>query len=364
MGRGIGKSDDVEVSLIFGGMSPEHAASRESFSFVYQELAAENSGVVLRNIYYVDPENRVTCRPFEKNAGAHDYMCSSGSIDYAAAAAIMHRDSGYLFNLLHGNFGEDGHIQGLAGLLKLRGSFGPVLPASLAMSKVHMQRYVSGFQQVAKVPCTWVVSDSGAQPSASAFLDKFGGRQIVIKPNSLGASLFTECYTVSDAEMPAILKNLDIIAQYDERALVQEFVSGTEYSIGCIRQDNQVVVLPAVRIDTARGFFGHDEKHRRGQVEELLLEDDTAETTQLKEVSRALFDDLGFAHMCRFDYIVTPNGDIYFLEANPIPGLMPNSILPKMLAHCGISIGNLIRHFQFQDEAKAHKNSNYDYSID
>ncbi|WP_296255643.1 MULTISPECIES: D-alanine--D-alanine ligase family protein [unclassified Pseudomonas] len=364
MGNVTLKMDDLEVSLVFGGMSPEHAASRASFSFVYQELTAQNSGVALRNIYYVDLNNRITCRPFEKNALAEDYMRPSDPVDYAAAADMMSRDTGYLFNLLHGNYGEDGHVQGLANLLKLRGSFGPVLPASLAMSKVHMQRYVSGYQKIVKVPDTWVVTDSSESPDTATLLGKFGGTMVVVKPNSLGASLFTECYTVTQAEVPRIIENLSLISQYDERALVQAFVSGTEYSIGCVRLDNRVVALPAVRIDTARGFFGHQEKHRRGNVQEILVEEDTPVISQLKAMSCELFDDLGFAHMCRFDYIVTGGDDIYFLEANPIPGLMRNSILPKMLKKSGISIAQLIRHFSCQDAVKAHKRSAYDYSID
>ncbi|NWD85460.1 D-alanine--D-alanine ligase [Pseudomonas sp. K5002] len=357
-------SNMVEVSLIFGGMSPEHAASRESFSYVYDQLCTENCGVCISHVYYVDSDNYVSFYDFDRSWHSRDYMVSKNAVDYATFAKHVLGANGYIVNLLHGNYGEDGHIQGLANIVGLRGTFGPVLPSSLAMSKIHMQCYVSGSQSTIKVPATLTLTDAKSCSAVAEIKNLFDGLKVVVKPNSLGVSLFTERYTVSDIEISIIEDNLRAIFKYDERALIQEFVEGQEYSIGCIRLDHKVVVLPAIRIDTKRGFFGHEEKHRIGSADEVLMEEDTVEILHMKRVSRDLFDELGFSHMCRFDYILTPSGDVYFLEANPIPGLMRNSNLPKMLNGYGLSLADMTLNFVSQDDMKVMRLSKVDYTID
>ncbi|WP_425622512.1 hypothetical protein ACPT9H_18245 [Brevibacillus borstelensis] len=159
---------------------------------------------------------------------------------------------------------------------------------------------------------------------------------------ALGASLFTEKYVVSDTIVPALKKNLALIFEYDQWALIQSFVRGSEYSVGCLQLATTPFALPAVKILTQRQFFGHSEKHRAGMVEEVP---DTPTTRTLREISTQIFDGLGFANMCRFDFIVSEGGDVYFLEANPIPGLMRNSIFPKMLRAANLSIPDLIAQF-------------------
>lgn len=352
------------LAILFGGMSPEHSASLESFRHLYDTLRQSSRRLVLKSIYYVDRENLVTKRSYNPALQAEDYMQSVNSVPYAIALQGMIEDKTYILNLLHGNLGEDGHIQGLAMLANLTGTFGPVLPASLAMSKFHMQHFVASSQPELRVPETLAVRDRHSKNAASLILERFDGCEIVIKPNSLGASLFTERYAVSEGSMNSIRENLDTIFEFDEMALAQKFIAGREYSIGCVRIDGKTVVLPAVEIKTERAFFGHAEKHRQGKAEELIVEEDTEQLQLLKNISATIFNDVGFTHMCRFDYIVENDVKKYFLEANPIPGLMRNSIFPKMLKHYGLSIPELFHHFISDDRKSSRKRFHFNYSID
>jgi D-alanine-D-alanine ligase len=61
----------------------------------------------------------------------------------------------------------------------------------------------------------------------------------------------------------------------------------------------------------------------------------------LKGFSLKLFAAIGITNRCRFDFIYS-KGKIYFLEANPIPGLGKDSILPKMLKEINLSRLDLI----------------------
>ncbi len=231
---------------------------------------------------------------------------------YWQALGSMSMDGCYILNLLHGNYGEDGHIQGAAAISSLHGSFGPVLPASLAMSKAHMNHYIASAHPYLKIPKSLVVADRNYKTAISNISKTFQGEEIVIKPNSLGASLFTEKYRVNDASMSEMERNLAVIFNYDQRALIQRFIKGSEYSICCLQRNSDVQVLPAIEIRTDRQFFGHAEKHQSGMAQEVIVKIDTSTTKFMKDVSIDIFEGVNFENMCRFDFIAIEKGEVFF----------------------------------------------------
>ncbi|WP_220701140.1 hypothetical protein, partial [Brenneria goodwinii] len=162
----------------------------------------------------------------------------------------------------------------------------------------------------------------------------------------------------------SVCKNINKIFEYDNFGLIQKFVYGTEYSVGCVNLRGDIIGLPVVEIKTIDGFFGHEEKHKKNKAQEIVHINDTPITIELKRLAIEIFESTGFEYMCRFDFIVTEYGDIYFLEANPIPGLMMNSIFPKMLKEKGISIPDLFYSFKSVQQQMPSKEVIIDYTIE
>ncbi|MCA8035885.1 ATP-grasp domain-containing protein [Burkholderia arboris] len=356
-------SSRVRISIVFGGKSSEHRASVESFRHVAVEI--HQGGLIeLEDIYYVDIEGRVTITPFQPDLPVDEYMESRESMPYWAALGRMANAGTFVLNLLHGNFGEDGHVQGAAAITSVPGSFGPVLAASLAMSKYHMNQFVASTHPEAKIPDTLVLHDRHLLEASTHIIAQFSGATVVVKPNSLGASLFTHRYVVVSDNINSINTNLEQIFEYDTNALVQKYISGTEYSIGCIQKGDSIIALPAVRVETDGAFFGHEQKHRTGKAKEIVVTDESTVIQALKRISVDIFRSVGFRNMCRFDFIVSPDDSIFFLEANPIPGLMRNSIFPKMLAASDITLGEAILQFRSNLLSESSRRSFVDYQID
>jgi D-alanine-D-alanine ligase len=319
-----------KISIIFGGKSPEHPASLESFRYVLSTLESEQHDLTLQNIIYLDRENIASIRRYKKGTSSEKYIQHKKPLTFIEAIQLLMHEQAFIINLLHGNYGEDGHIQGVAKYAGLKGTFGDVLPSSLAMSKFHMGKYVAGAHSALKLPKTIPIVEEKIKDAPQIINNNFRDQKIVVKPNSLGASLFTELHIIKRTMAHGIQKNLQDIFEYDRLALAQEYIEGMEYSIGCIRYFGKTVTLPPVLIETDRQFFGHSEKHEAGNVREIIIEKTDPTTECLRKVSEEIFEIAGFENMCRFDYIVSPNGECYFLEANPIPGLMQNSIFPRM----------------------------------
>ncbi|MFJ2479044.1 hypothetical protein ACIOWE_02065 [Pseudomonas sp. NPDC087598] len=327
------------ISIVFGGNSPEHDASVDSFSYVYECL--QDSRVAIRNVYFVDVRGLVHEHAFQRSMDAAAYLQSSTPMSYAQALRRWKEDDCYLLNLLHGRHGEDGHLQGAAALVGLRGSFGSTLASSLSMSKFHMSHYASSVCPLLRIPQSTLLR-SGEDLDYS--LPGLGGLHsaVVIKPNASGSSIDTERYATLEGNESLVSLQLERIYEGGNDALVQQYICGVEYTVGCLRTtDGGIRPLPVVRITSREGFFGFVEKNTVGSVVKEFVADSPL-TDKLKAISVSLFSSVGFSNMCRFDFIVSEDGNIFFLEANSIPGLMRNSLYPKMLRMADIDIVGVI----------------------
>ena len=55
----------------------------------------------------------------------------------------------------------------------------------------------------------------------------------------------------------------------------------------------------------------------------------------------AVFEELGLAVYSRADFIVTEDGEAYFLEINTLPGMTPTSLVPQEAAAVGMDYATL-----------------------
>ena len=243
----------------------------------------------------------------------------------------------YIFSLIHGKEGADGCYQGLSQILDLPGNLGSVFSASISSSKWVLSFLAPRLSQgLVHCPDTWILSPRSSSSELDTVIQGLAGRPAIVKPNSLGHSLYVEFF---DSLTPADLKNqIEVIQPYDNEILVQEYIKGVEYSSGVIERNGQILALPVAQILTPKHFFGVKEKENN--LEKILFLT-SSETEQIKLASLKLFAAIGATNRCRFDFICS-DGKIYFLEANPIPGLGKDSILPKMLKEVNLSRLDLI----------------------
>lgn len=353
-----------DLALIFGGSSTEHNASLKSFEWVYKQITLNRLGKELhfRYVIFINRDGEAVLTEVDSEKESQYYSSSDRFTSLAKIMGKMKEENVFIFSCLHGKNGEDGRIQGMADVLKIEGAFGEFFSCAISMSKYHMNNYVKDRHLELSIPKTINVS---SLQGLEVQLQPVEGKQIVIKPSSLGASIFTEKFLCDKKNYAEIKELIEKILEYDERALVQEFATGTEYSCGCVELSDEIHVLPLVRIDTKGGFFGHKEKHVLGEATEVLIEpkDETDDQRNLKRIAKEIYKDFGFQNGCRFDFIVNDES-ITFLEANALPGLMENSIFPKMLRKAGISMSDYVRNCYFNAMKRSSKNTNLEYRID
>jgi len=153
---------------------------------------------------------------------------------------------------------------------------------------------------------------------------------LIVKPNQEGSSkgVSASASVVDDEEaLRAVVKEL--IDRYRQPALIEEYIPGREFTVGVLG-DRRPRVLPPMEIlfkDKANARPVYDfqikqewEKHVSYQCPAHLT---PAELKAVERVCREVFDALDCRDVARVDLRMTPKGDIYVIEVNPLPGLTP-----------------------------------------
>lgn len=343
-----------KAAIIYGGESSEHEATRKSFEYLYERVGLKGlrSDLQLINIVYLTRDGKAVISEYDKSKNISYYERRDNDVSTIDAFKFLIDKKLFVFGVFYGQNGEDGRVQGVADFFSMQTNFGGIISCALGMSKYHLNQYVKGNFPNVKVPET--VSLRRADKLKEE-LARLKGKEIVVKPNSLGSSVMTEKFLYNDKSYADIEKLITSILKFDVKVLIQEYVKGIEYSCACLEKDNQVLKLPAMRIETANNFFGQKEKFIEGYSKEIIVEekDDTPQLKKAKEVARQIYLDLDFRNGARFDFIFTEN-DIYFLEANPLPGILKGSIFTKMLRTKGWDVENLIE-ISFDNEKNRKK---------
>ncbi len=218
---------------------------------------------------------------------------------------------------LHGKGGEDGTLQGLLDLLGIRYTGSGVLASALAMDKAMSKRILmaAGVRMPQDVT---LKRGERMQPGAMPL-------PVIIKPNAQGSTIGMTIARQADEIERAIQTAFD----YDDTVLVEQFITGTEITVPILGNDT-LEVLPIVEIVPAGGFYDYKAKYTAGATDEIVpARIPDAIAAEARRTATLCHRTLGCRGMSRTDMIVTPNGDIYTLEVNTIPGMTPTSLLPR-----------------------------------
>lgn len=238
-----------------------------------------------------------------------------------------------VFIALHGRGGEDGTIQGLLELLDLPYIGSGVLASALAMNKVQSKHIfeISGLA----TPDYAVVRRGEAYDAAE--ITAALGPKTVVKPADEGSSVGMTI-VADPANLPAAI---EFAFTYDPLVLVERFEAGTEVTVAVIGNDDPVA-LPTLEIVPEHDFYDYDSKYVPGMSRHIIpARVSEAAQVECQRLAVEAHRALGCAGISRSDTIVTPDGQVFLLETNTIPGMTATSLVPDAARAAGISFPEL-----------------------
>ncbi|HEY7724108.1 MAG TPA: ATP-grasp domain-containing protein [Anaeromyxobacteraceae bacterium] len=172
---------------------------------------------------------------------------------------------------------------------------------------------------------------------------------LLVKPVAEGTSKgVTKRSVVRDeGEMREVAR--EIIAKYRQPALVESYVAGREFTVGLLgeRRPRVLPVMEVVFLDPSdpTPIYSFEMKQEasdkiRYQVPARLA---PRELDRIERAARECFAALGCRDVARVDFRMDPEGRLWFIEANPLPGLTPGwSDLVLIAEAAGIAYRDLI----------------------
>ena len=255
-------------------------------------------------------------------------------LDTSDVSALLSALSGHRPDVaviaLHGKGGEDGTLQGLLDLLSIRYTGSGVLASALAMDKAMCKRVLMPLGVLMPQDVTL---RRGEQVSCDHLT-----LPVIVKPNAQGSTIGMSIVRQADELDTA----LQVAFNYDDTALIEQFITGTEITVP-ILGNSELETLPIVEIVPSGGFYDYHAKYTPGATDEIVpARIPEALATEARRIAQLCHRTLGCRGMSRTDMIITPEGQIYTLEVNTIPGMTPTSLLPRSAEAAGYTFAQLL----------------------
>jgi D-alanine-D-alanine ligase len=310
-----------KVALVTGGLSGEAQISYKSAITVNGNLDR-----YLFDVYQIDinqagwwytPENGAP-----QKVNRDDFSITDGGSKINFDVVLL---------CIHGTPGEDGKLQGYFDMLGLPYTSCDAATSALTFNKRYTVA-VAAFGGISVANSMHLFKHTPVSPSA--ILEKLQ-LPVFVKPNNGGSSIGMSKVTTADALAPALEKAF----KEDTQVLVEEFISGREFTIGVFKTKGVLQVLPITEIETSNEFFDFEAKYQGKSVETTpALISDTMQS-QLEAAAKRVYEVLNCRGVVRVDFIYNEEKGLpYMLEVNTVPGQSAASVIPQQVKAMGMSL--------------------------
>lgn len=340
----------LNVCVLFGGMSPEHAVSLRSAESVLNNMDTEKYNVFPVGITQDGDWILYGSKDYSKLPTGEWLNCP----DNRRAAISPIRGQGLLifegdcvvrelieivFPVLHGENGEDGTVQGL---LELAGIpyVGPHVAASAVSMDKTLTKLVADNAKVEQA--AWqLVRDTEVNNHMQQVVLRLEDRfqyPMFVKPAGTGSSV-----GISKAvDQESLSRALTHAAQYDSKILVEEFIDGREIEVAVMGNDSPVASICG-EIDSGAEFYDYDAKYVTDTSVAYIPARISEEVEEfVREQAVKIYSAIGCQGLSRVDFFVTPDNRVVFNEINTLPGFTSISMYPKLFAASGIPYKEII----------------------
>ena len=325
-------NEKKNIALLYGGRGAEHDVSVCSAKSVLPFI--DTSRFVPYPLLVKKDGSIVICPPdTREDDGVAAELCQGGIRTHDGTVTLS-----AAFPLLHGDYGEDGVVQGwlISENIPIVGCgvSGGAVAADKAFTKLCAE-------SLGIPTAEWILSVDGSKTRGKDVslrrAELSFGYPMFVKPAGLGSS-----FGASVAEnREALSKAYDAAASAgDGRVIIEEKISvSAELECGYFAVNDKELFTKIGEISSKGRFYSFEEKYSsdsKFSVSTVSIHE--AEYGQvIRSYARSLTELLGVRHLCRLDFFLSEDGRLLFNEINTMPGFTSGSLYPRMLESVGLS---------------------------
>ncbi|WP_407399480.1 D-alanine--D-alanine ligase [Anaerovibrio sp.] len=297
-----------KIVVVMGGPSSEGEVSRRSGTAILNALKSKNYNAVGLELV---PETFVD--------------------------EIREMKADFVFNALHGKFGEDGIIQGTLEMLGIPYTSSGVCAAAVTMDKVATKRFFLAGDVPTPRSHTYFRFEHKQRDLAEEIQKEFS-IPVVVKAAAQGSSIGV--VIVKDAK--DLKDALNEAFKYDNAVLVEEYIKGRELTVAVYGNEEKQEVLPIIEITTSEGWYDYVNKYKVGASQHIIPAPISDELTkEIHNIAKRAFAVCGCCGVARVDFMLSEDNKPYAIEVNTVPGMTETSLVPDAGRAAGIEFPEL-----------------------
>lgn len=297
-----------KIVVVMGGPSSEGEVSRRSGTAILNALKSKNYNAVGLELV---PETFVD--------------------------EIREMKADFVFNALHGKFGEDGIIQGTLEMLGIPYTSSGVCAAAVTMDKVATKRFFLAGDVPTPRSHTYFRFEHKQRDLAEEIQKEFS-IPVVVKAAAQGSSIGV--VIVKDAK--DLKEALNEAFKYDNAVLVEEYIKGRELTVAVYGNEEKQEVLPIIEITTSEGWYDYVNKYKVGASQHIIPAPISDELTkEIHNIAKRAFAVCGCCGVARVDFMLSEDNKPYAIEVNTVPGMTETSLVPDAGRAAGIEFPEL-----------------------
>ena len=310
------------IAIIMGGYSSEYQISLKSGAVVYEtldrDLYTPHTIHIFKDKWVYVAENST-----ETAVNRSDFSVTLNSKKITFDC---------VFNAIHGAPGEDGYMQGYFELLGIPHTSCNMYQAALTFNKRDLLATLKPYG--IKTAESFYLN-LGDEVDENAIIDKVG-LPCFVKANKAGSSFgVSKVYKKEELQLA-----IDNSFKEDDEIIIEQFLDGTEVSVGVISYKGEPKVLPITEIVSENDFFDYQAKYEGKSQEITPARISKDHETKVNREAKKIYEILKMKGFSRSEFIFKDD-EPYLLEMNTVPGLTKESILPQQAEIAGISLKEL-----------------------
>ncbi len=316
-----------KVAIIYGGMSSEHDVSMVSGQNVIENIDKTKYEIypiiITKDGKWIDKREKEIKDVFK-----------------------LLKEMDVVFPVLHGLYGEDGTIQGMLEMAKVKYVGCKVLSSSVSMDKV----YTKIIFEKAKIPQAKYIYlrnentyiDENFEEmylendKIISLVEEKLSFPVFVKPSNSGSSI-----GISKAKDGAeLIKAIADASIYDKKIIIEQAIVGKEVECAVLGNEASSVgqILPAEE------FYSFNAKYENAESQVIIPADLSEEKIEeIRKLALKAFNAVDGSGISRVDFFVEEGTEkVYINEINTMPGFTEISMYPKLWEKAGISYSDLI----------------------
>ncbi|MCI5839194.1 MAG: D-alanine--D-alanine ligase family protein [Peptoniphilaceae bacterium] len=316
-----------KIYLLCGSPSTEHDISLRSAKNICENLNKEKYEL---KIVYIDKRGHFS-KPFNfENIKSEFDLVRKTDDDFSKSIFdflndVNDRENSLVIPCVHGNFGEDGKLQGFLDICGIKYIGNGVLSSAICMDKETSNDIfqLHNIKQARYMTCTSSSLDEKFLDECIEYI-KF---PMIVKPSANGSSIGVN----KALNREDLKKYINEALKYDKKALIEELIEAQEIEISVVGDINPKTSKPGAYISN-HTFLDYDAKYfDKETIEKVPYEMNSEDETKAREIAKKAYIACHCEGFARVDIFYKKESHEFFInEINTFPGLTPSSFFARL----------------------------------